>query len=471
MSTRPANPRAPAQLPLPTPDEITFLTPDPFVPKPLVADILRTRYCIPGSIFLVEGVDVFRAATAAAGFGSGPGSASQSSSKPNRKKNHGRWRGVRLLLGDGELCVQALLAGDMHSYVDRGDVAVGAYVTLESFSLERAGGVKNGDGDGGKGKMVMMDHYQEGSSATGTAYLAVTNLITVGWNNRLLALLDAERTRTVGPDTEPEHVLPAEENVCVNEVKVETAHVIEPEIKQTEDLTHPRPQPDVDSFVQGGVDAAKEDQEEDNFFEVMDISQDKLAQRRAEVTMATNASSSSSPSLLSDYLVPPADPDQLPWSSTDPRKPLKLTTLRAIPNLPYKQNWSINVLAVVASLSDVQASTLPPFGQSSQSQSSQRVARLAHPSTPKQVHLTVFLDAPDFAPAVGSVVLLLGVKNHRFDGGSLKKYASDRSKHGGTRWWFDDPAEFAWCDVQGLHAWWRRQKQLEENGSVDAVTK
>ncbi|ETS77556.1 hypothetical protein PFICI_11430 [Pestalotiopsis fici W106-1] len=443
MSPTPANPRWPkpkpkspaaaasvAPLPLPTPDEITFLTPDPFVPKPLVADILRTRYCIPGSIFLVEGVDTFRA-----------GSSSLSSSV-HRSKN--RWRGMRLLLGDGELCIQALLAGDMHSYVDRGDVAPGAYVSLESFTLERAVTEQHGGGNShekGKGKMVG-DHQ----NAAGVVYLAVTNLITVGWNNRLLAMLDAEEV-DVGPVTEPEHA--SEEDAGIPkeaEVKAVVATETEPnpEPESAEGIARPRQHPDVD-LLREVADAAEED-EDDDFFEVMEVSQDRSAQKRAEVMAARAASS------LSDYSVP-VDPDQLPWSSMDPTKPLKLTTLRAIPNLPYKQNWSTNVLAIVASISDVQASPLPPF--------SQRVARLAHPSTPKQVHLTVFLDAHDFTPRVGSVVLLLGVKNHRFDGGSLKKYASDKLKSG-TRWWFDDPVEFTWCDVKGLHTWWH-QKQLDEH--------
>ena len=102
-------------------------------------------------------------------------------------------------------------------------------------------------------------------------------------------------------------------------------------------------------------------------------------------------------------------------------------------------------LHTASSLTEVQPATLPPFRQ--------RQARLAHPSTPKLVHLTVFLDPAEFAPQVGSAVLLLGVKNHRFDGGSLKKYSSDRPRDGGP-WWLEDPAHLPWCDVDGLTRWW-----------------
>lgn len=97
------------------------------------------------------------------------------------------------------------------------------------------------------------------------------------------------------------------------------------------------------------------------------------------------------------------------WAN--PPAPLRLTALRSILHLPYAQNWSCNVLVIVTSLSDVESSYLSPYRQ--------RVARIADPSTAKRVHLTVFLDPEDFTPAVGSTVLLLGVKNHRFDGGSL----------------------------------------------------
>lgn len=144
---------------------------------------------------------------------------------------------------------------------------------------------------------------------------------------------------------------------------------------------------------------------------------------------------------------PPTKPPPLPVALArdwhDPQTPLKLTTLRSIPRLPYTQNWSCNVLAIVASLSPVELSHLSPFRQ--------RTARITDPSTAKRVRLTVFLDPDAFAQCVGSAVLLTGVKNHRFDGGSLKKYASDAAA---PRWWFEDPWHLAWCDVTAIKRWW-----------------
>jgi hypothetical protein len=289
-------------------------------------------------------------------------------------------------------------------------------VKLESFALERSG-----PNDGGvvKGKGPAVNGQE-----AGVAFLTVENLILVGWNHRLLAMFGAE---DCAADRDDELLISKPGGSTGQEI--EAAHVLAQPTTRTST-------PDADFLAEV---AAAEDGDD---FEVMDVPQQRMSQRRAEAAART--------SLSSDYSVA-VNPEQLPWSSLDPTKPLKLTPLRAIPNLPYKQNWLTNVLAVIASVSNVQPSTIPPF--------SQRMARLAHPSTSKQVHLTVFLDAPEFTPQVGSVVLLLGVKNHRFDGGSLKKYASDKPKNGG-RWWFDDPVQFTWCDVEGLKTWWR-QRQLE----------
>lgn len=141
--------------------------------------------------------------------------------------------------------------------------------------------------------------------------------------------------------------------------------------------------------------------------------------------------------------------------SNDPTQPLRLTPLQAIPHLPYKQNWMVNVLAVVVSLGDVERCHIPPYRL--------RAARLADASTAKLVHLATFLDPEHFTPALGSVVLLLGVKNHLFDGGSLKKYVSDRPKNG-TSWWIQHPQALGWCEdeVVRLREWWEEARKGRE---------
>ncbi|KAL6855582.1 hypothetical protein ACO1O0_006733 [Amphichorda felina] len=350
---------------------------DLFTLVPLIEDILRTRYCIPGSIFLVEGID----------------SASVSKS--------GRWQAIQLVLGDGELCIQALLSGPLQRFVEMGDVAVGCYVRLDKFDLRRT--TVGGD------EATVRD----------MVYLAVEDLVTVGWNDAYRSMWE-EQT-----DLDLEQ-LAAENDLNLEEANPEHAReeAIEAQAAEAPEL------PKEGDRVEEEVDeAAFEDA-----FDAFEALTFPLKPSKRALGKQTDTKSDTS------------KPIALPRDWHDHQTPLKLTTLRSIPHLPYAQNWSCNVLAIVTSLSPVESSYLPPYHQ--------RTARIADPSTSKQVHLTVFLEPEKFEPKIGSAVLLVGVKNHRFDGGSLKKYASDAVKNGGPNWWFEDPWEMGWCDVDGIKTWW-----------------
>ena len=309
------------------PTAVTLVEDEQFELVPVIRDILRTRFCVPGSIFLVEGIDV------------------------NPISTSGRWQAIRLLLGDGVLCIQALLNGDVHRFINTGEVALGSYIRCESFEIKWQ--------KVGSDKMV---------------YLAVDDLVTIGWNDSYRAQIKAD---------EPSESLANED----------------------ED----------DATIEEAFGA----------FENLAFPQQKPTQPKKDSSLSKS------------------QPIALPRDWHDKQSPLKMTTLRSIPHLPYMQNWSCNILAIITSLSPVEPSNLPPYKQ--------RTARIADPSTSKRVHLTVFLDPDEFSPKIGSAVLLVGVKNHRFDGGSLKKYASDKKQ---GRWWFEEPWEMTWCDVKGIKAWW-----------------
>ncbi|KAI8955126.1 hypothetical protein F4801DRAFT_529725 [Xylaria longipes] len=379
------------QIPSAFPPDITCIASEPFEPKPFIADILRTGFCVPDSVFLVEGIDI----------------AHTSKSK--------RWRAIRLLLGDGELCIQALLSTEMHRLVDRGEISFGSYVRLQQFRVgwrdiakANSGSPPNhpNAGDPGEKKMV---------------YLIVESLVMVGWNNTLTDPSMAEQAE-IGLDyVEAEREVPEARNHLPAPPRS-----VEPEQAQSPSQT-------VVAKPTANEDSGPTDIDDD--FEVMAISKNKTAFHRKEVAAA----------IVNHERGATTGSGSLPWSTDDPSRPLKLTKLRSIPNLPYKQNWSVNVLCVVSAISDVEPAGIPPY--------TQRQARLTDPSTDKQVLLTVFLDPHLFNPQVGSVVLLFGVKNHRFDGGSLKKYASDRAKTG-EDWWYENPTQFTWCDVDGLRRWW-----------------
>ncbi|KAI1428886.1 hypothetical protein F5Y12DRAFT_730437 [Xylaria sp. FL1777] len=384
---------APQQMPSASSD-ITYITSEPFEPKPLIADILRTRFCVPDSIFLVEGVDVVHT----------------SKSK--------RWRAIRLLLGDGELCIQALMSAETHRFVDRGEIAFGSYVKLQKFRVEWM--------DIARADSTPPEKHADAGDSSGEkkgqmVYLIVDSLAIVGWNNTLLESSMADEVEAE-PEAEPDSV---ETKGEVLEDSHTQPHSPEPEKAQPHQTVVAEPEPKRES----------EPVDIDDDFEVMAVSKDKTTHNREEVAKTTT---------ILQHERDAAGPSR---PSGDLTRPLKLTKLRSIPNLPYKQNWSVNVLCVVSAISDVEPAGIPPY--------TQRQARLTDPSTDKHVLLTVFLDPHLFNPQVGSVVLLLGVKNHRFDGGSLKKYASDRPKTGGS-WWCENPTQLTWCDVDELRQWWVR---------------
>ncbi|KAK3897267.1 hypothetical protein C8A05DRAFT_19934, partial [Staphylotrichum tortipilum] len=128
-----------------------------------------------------------------------------------------------------------------------------------------------------------------------------------------------------------------------------------------------------------------------------------------------------------------------------------------IPHLPYRQNWMTNLLVVLVSLGPVEPSHIGPSYK-------QRMARLADPSAAavlgRHVLLTVFLDPEQFEPREGEVVLLMGVKNHLFEGGSVRKYVSDRLSGGGS-WWVQGRGlrGVGWCakEIERLEGWWASQ--------------
>ena len=420
---------------------------------PFIAEVLRTRYCAPGSIVLVEGMDVVYPdlSTISRSRLRSSGSTSQSWSQPPMR----RWRVVRLLLGDGNLCIQALLAPEMHRYMDAGEIALGSYIRLGRFRLEWLDAEDDrGPSVGRKdtiveseGRQTLREDYAvEGEK---TVYLVIEDTVLVGQNGSHVKI---ERPPEQYADDENEELPPPPSSPTQSPSRARQVR------KAAVDKA--RQSPGKFGPEQGGFLEDPTGELDSN------PSPKTIPVPRQETGLDENSASS-------HQLVPqppPAPRVQVAhqrhrtrrpsWQSTDPSRPLKLTPLRAIPHLPFKQNWSVNVLAIATAVSEIEPSGIPPY--------TQRRAWLADPSTPKRVLLTVFLDPAQFAPRVGSALLLLGVKNHRFDGGCLKKYASDRPEGSGdgetggnseAQWWFEDPDELGWCDALGLRKWWEGQQQ------------
>lgn len=301
----------------------------------------------------------------------------------------------------------------MHRFVHTREITVGSYVRAQDFQVR----LKNVDSTDQSKQMV---------------FLVVHDVKTIGWNGDVCKMYAAQR---VNDAHVPQEYLDKGKSPVRASVSVASTP------------TKPRSAPS--SQRRSDREDFEEDDMEDAFEEFEALT---FPVKKAQKSLAKPSGTSSNK---------PPLPIALPKDWHDLQTPLKLTTLRAIPNLPYRQNWSCNILAIIASLSPVESSNLQPYKQ--------RTARITDPSTAKQVHLTVFLDPDEFNPKVGSAVLLTGVKNHRFDGGSLKKYASDKGQ--GT-WWFEDPWDLAWCDVRGIKGWWSEMEaycasQLSEEVAVD----
>ncbi|KAK0741819.1 hypothetical protein B0T21DRAFT_433214 [Apiosordaria backusii] len=396
--------------------------------KPLILDILRTKHCIQGSVFLVEGIDVIGV------------------------QQDGR-KAVRLLLGDGELVIQGLVRGSMHWVVDGGKVFEGGMdirtVGWDEGYLE----VLREEGREVKDVRELLGKKKNGEGKR------------FGLEARVREVEDRKRRES---EIEREKMREEEERR-----KKEEGAAVEGNREGAE---------------QGEKDEdyiSESDYEEDGF-ERMEISTERATQRRAMVMANTGTNNTTpqrppafkqQPQQLQNQSKPPPQqlatpqphishphsrpqpqnitPKPLPWLSNDPAQPLKLTPLSQIPHLPYKQNWMVNVLVIVTQLSEVEPCPYPPYVQ--------RQARVVDQSTPeKHVHFTVFLEPEKFEPGLGEVVLLMGVKNHKLDGGSLKKYVSDRPK-GGGRWWVEG-RELGWCkgEVEGLREWWDQCKEERE---------
>ncbi|KAL8335370.1 hypothetical protein RB598_009526 [Gaeumannomyces tritici] len=373
--------------------------------KPLIAEILDSQDCISGSVFLVEKIDTVTQPIAAPQRTFAPMPSHHGATRKRRRRRSRHLRAVRLLLADGGgVCIQGLLRPAAHDLVYKGSVYEGCFVRLDDFWL----------------RVVQPDASSPETRPT--------------------VFLVLERRASVATLKPP--AATAGQKQGLKQPFPVAGFLSAATIRDAPPVLAAAEAPDFGGPTDGGPR-----QHSHNSTSNQGHEKPASGAKAPGATVARRPQAPAEPD-SSRLGTPPA------WACHDLSHPLKLTPLRAIPLLPFKQNWMVNVLAVVAELSGPEPSLLPPSY-------AQRTARLADPSTPKHVLLTVFLDPDGFAPSPGAAVLLLGVKNHRFDGGSLKKYASDRPRDGGP-WWLEAPRHLPWCDVAGLEAWWAAMAEEEK---------
>ncbi|KAI9769995.1 MAG: hypothetical protein M1840_003706 [Geoglossum simile] len=153
-------------------------------------------------------------------------------------------------------------------------------------------------------------------------------------------------------------------------------------------------------------------------------------------------------------------------------RPLDIVTLKGLAGLVQKQNricgeqasttpgqlrvpltyQPSDILAIVESPPTpiIKRSHLPPKCD----------ITLSDPSTLKRIALSVFVDASNFAPAVGTICLIRNVRNHRFNGQSLNAYPEDCE---GWDWFIPNPDWAVPAEKIGwLRSWWA--ERLERRG-------
>jgi len=137
-------------------------------------------------------------------------------------------------------------------------------------------------------------------------------------------------------------------------------------------------------------------------------------------------------------------------------RPLRLTSLAALTGPHATRNKVVDAFAVVASVTPtlVRCPGIRPGIHY------KRELRIADPSTPKKVMLSVFVKPEEFLPEVGTVALFRSVTTNKWDGGSLNAFKRDCE---GRKWFLESPEGVDGCDVAELRAWW------EERQSSDAA--
>jgi len=140
--------------------------------------------------------------------------------------------------------------------------------------------------------------------------------------------------------------------------------------------------------------------------------------------------------------------------SAEPRlitRPLKLTPLSKLIGPKATRNRVHDVFAIICSVEQnvVKRKDLPP----------QRDLRIMDTSSLKKVQLTVFVDAENFNPPVGTVALFRSVTTHEWNGGSLKAYPRDCA---GRKWFIPHPGKVEGCDADALRAHWLQSLAEED---------
>ncbi|KAK6543310.1 hypothetical protein TWF694_000064 [Orbilia ellipsospora] len=134
------------------------------------------------------------------------------------------------------------------------------------------------------------------------------------------------------------------------------------------------------------------------------------------------------------------------WSPQKPR-PINVTKLGDLFEKPL--NTRVDILAVIARCDE------KPIKRSI---GLKRDMHLLDPTVTRTVWLSVWVDAENFRPTVGTCVLFRGLTVNKFDGRSLNAFKEVAS----TQWCIIEPTEDVVAGVNEVKEWWK-EREIEES--------
>ncbi|OAX82728.1 hypothetical protein ACJ72_02923 [Emergomyces africanus] len=470
--------------------------------RPCIAELLRTGYHPSELILRVERVievlfipnNTIAATTA-----------TTAPAKPNR-------RAYRIFLSDGELVIQALLEKALHRFALTGEVTVGAVVKLDRFEIRKGERIVGGGG----GATMTCAERRERAQTRG--------------DDVEVRLVERKRKRVDDDDDDDDYDGAGAGAGGSGSGRGEKV----PRIGNVDNATNKKSDEDgsyfvdqMPEFLSGNLD----DVFDPGSQSFGDHGDSECAQEGTKDNQRSSSISPQFPALSQDqeasvqkhnlpipnFEPPPSETTkQEPLSPSTPQnshiqheraststsvpitaathppfklpgilkpisRPLNLLTLSQLlyPAKPLpKRNYLCDVLAVISWISPdiVKRPKMPP-------KRDLRIMDLTianqhhrhhHHATQQRlgVSVSVFADAANFSPPVGTVGLFRSLKTHEWEGVSLNAYEKDCK---GREWLVCDPARLKGMvtgvgkggsfDVEALEEWWKGwRKKVEEEG-------
>ncbi|MCJ1431116.1 hypothetical protein MMC27_000467 [Xylographa pallens] len=381
---------------------------------------------------------------------------------PHVRKDGKGSEAYRVWLSDGEKSIQAALLRDIHPYFIFGQIREGSFVHVTKYKLARA---KRLSGEGTILHLLVNDLHAIGHDGRPTPPIENTHSL----KPKVAAINSVQNISEASSD----------EHIISQETKPEET-TLPKNISSDEDAVDLVPWYNEHQGKNSGPKSLSEKhtipeypkkrRRQESASPLLPLSPNvkhlskhpRLSHKQATTlnqhkhnTIPSSASPTTSLPSPRPSPIHPIPPALIPIT-----RPLRLKPLSHIIGPHATRNKVLDIFAVVASVT----ATLVKCPGMPDGIHYKRELRIADPSTPKQVMLSVFVAPETFLPAVGTVALFRSVTTNRWDGGSLNAFGRDC---GGREWFVPDPWGVPGCDVLGLRMWWLEKRVEEVVGGED----